>query len=127
MKGLIRAAAAAAIACLATVAQACDMGLHVATVHQQNAGRQNINPGAWAMCDGWTGGAYRNSRNTATAYAGYTVQLGPVDVTAGVATGYGKPVPLAVPSVAIGHVRVALFPSYRGRSAGVHLMLEVHL
>lgn len=103
---------------------ACALGLHLATLHTNNNNRQGINPGAWAMCDGWTAGAYRNSRDEPTAYAGFTRKVGPIDITAGIATGYGKPMPLVIPSVALGSVRIAVFPSYRSRSGGIHAMWQ---
>jgi hypothetical protein len=104
----------------------CALGLHLATLHVNNAGRNNTNPGAWANCNGWTAGAYINSREHTTAYAGYTTSLAGIDITAGVASGYGRPVPMVVPSVRVGAgVRIALFPPYRGRSGGVHLMWEL--
>lgn len=103
---------------------ACAIGLHLATAHFQNEGRQNFNPGVWAQCDGFTAGAYHNSRDKTTAYLGYTFKAGPVDVTVAEAVGYGKPATILVPSVAIGSVRVAVFPNYRHRSGGVHFMWE---
>lgn len=110
-------------------AHACDkltVGAHVATYHFDRSLRyEEFNPGAYVMCDGLTAGAYRNSMDAASAYVGETFEMGPVDITLGVVTGYGKLAPLAVASVELGEgFRLAVFPTYNGNSGGVHLMKD---
>jgi len=86
---------------------------------------RSVNPGAWANCSGYTAGTYLNSESRPTVYAGYTVSVGPVDITTAVATGYGKPQPIAVPSIGLpGGLRVAAFPAQHHRAGGIHLMWE---
>lgn len=127
-----RTLTAAALALAASSAMACTptFGAHVATYHfDRSAGYNEVNLGAYAMCDGYTAGIYHNSQRTTSAYVGYTVALGPVDVTLGAVTGYRRgTLPMIVPSVKVGdHTRIAFLPPIPGEkhnTGGVHLMLE---
>lgn len=81
----------------------CALILHLASYHF-GAPMQEINPGAGIRCNGYTSGAYRNSYNRMTIYAGrdFTRCLGEVcaGVKAVLATGYRYDVtPVAVPVV----------------------------
>jgi hypothetical protein len=122
-------------------AQACSVGLHLATHHMGNSYEdaspsaptvertkkplRSANPGIWADCSGYTAGTYLNSVSRSTVYAGYTVRIGLVDITTGLATGYGKPQPIAVPSIGLpGGLRVAAFPAQHHRAGGIHFMWE---
>jgi hypothetical protein len=95
-------------------AQACSVGLHLATHHMGNSYEdaspaaptvertkkplRSANPGIWADCSGYT---------------------------TGLATGYGKPQPIAVPSIGLpGGLRVAAFPAQHHRAGGIHFMWE---
>lgn len=125
--GVVLRIIAALLAMRAAVSSAeCRYGVHLGTYHTNREGsRQEFNPGAWAVCDGVTAGGYLNSRNKASFYAGYTMTFGPVDVTAGAVSGYGKPSPLLVPSIGLPHgPRIALVPPHDHRSGGVHFMWE---
>lgn len=123
---------AAALALAASTALACEptVGIHVATYHfDRSAHYREVNPGLYVMCDGYTAGVYANSVRSTSAYLGYTVALGPVDVTLGAVTGYRRQVlPMLVPSVRIAdHVRIAFLPPIPGEpktQGGFHLMLE---
>jgi hypothetical protein len=48
------------------------------------------NPGAYAICDDWIGGAFRNSFGRWSVHAGRVFKLGPVDIEVGLATGYQR-------------------------------------
>ena len=131
---------------------ACAVGLHLVTHHVGNAyedpdtviyvdGQGNevqrvelpkqrkhlraFNPGAWINCNGPTAGAFNNSIGHLAVYAGWTHALGPIDITAGWITGYGKPKAVVVPSVRLySGLRVAVFPPVRDSAGGVHFMWE---
>src|SRR5438045_253932 len=58
-------------------AEAVTVGLHLASVHLPKRDFNNTNPGLYVRTDGgWTAGAYRNSLNRTSAYAGYTMEWG---------------------------------------------------
>lgn len=114
-------------------ANACQptVGAHIATYHADRAAHYDeINPGAYVMCDGYTAGVYHNSEGGTSAYAGYTAKIGPVDVTVGVIAGYERGLmPMLIPSVRlpIGGLRIALIPPVPGaknNTAGIHLMKD---
>jgi hypothetical protein len=126
-------AAALATALAAPAAPAATLGLHLASVHLPQRSFNNFNPGVYYRSDaGWTGGAYFNSLERVTAYAGYTWQRGPLGLTAGVATGYDRAVqPILVPSLIVATIgdvsaRIAYIPRVEKRieSHVLHLMLE---
>jgi len=106
--------------------EALNFGLHLGTYHidVNQADYNDVNLGAYVMCDGWTAGTLRNSDLRQSTYAGYTAQASIFGLTVGTISGYGKPHPLAVASVKLGYLRVGVFPRYRGSPAGIHFMLE---
>ena len=122
-----------ALMMFATAAHACQptVGAHIGTYHADRVAHYDeINPGAYVMCDGYTAGAYHNSEGGTSAYAGYTAKVGPVDVTIGVVTGYARGImPMLVPSVRlpVGGLRLAFLPPIpgaKGNTAGIHLMKD---
>lgn len=65
------------------------LGLHLVSHHNPELPLQNnTNPGVYAECDGWTVGAYKNTLDRTSAYAGYTWHWGPASLGAGAITGY---------------------------------------
>ena len=114
-------------------AEAVTVGLHLASVHLPKRDFNNTNPGLYVRTDGgWTAGAYRNSLNRTSAYAGYTMEWGRLAVTGGAVTGYAEKVqPLLVPSMKVATLggvsaRVAFIPRVEKRieSHVLHLSLE---
>lgn len=94
-------------ALLASSAHADTLGLHIGSWHE-GGGYNNVNPGLyWRDDSGLTIGAYRNSLERTTAYAGWTWthRIGSgVDVGLSIAgaTGYRMTVtPMVLPSVGI--------------------------
>jgi len=108
---------------------ACVLGLHVGTYHfDREKERNEFNPGAMAMCSGYTAGAYLNSLNKPSLYAGYTLEHGPFGITAGAVTGYGHLAPMVTASVRMGYgFRLAVFPPHNHKSGGLHLIKEFDL
>lgn len=125
-----------------TNAHADTIGLHVLSYHDK-PGFNNANPGLYANVQGFTAGFYCNSESRSplfprapackvSTYVGYTVDIGPVSLTAGVITGYVRgTTPMLLPSVRLPaiigiHPRIAVIPKIdpkRGANV-VHLMLE---
>lgn len=100
--------------------------VHVPARHDQT----DLNPGLYYRLDnGLGGGAYRNTLHRASAWAGYSLGVGPFALTLGAVTGYGRPVlPLIAPSVAFGPLRLVLVPRCSAtRSTVLHLAFEVAL
>jgi hypothetical protein len=120
---------------LATSAHAGELVMHATSWHSrgeycnQNAGLGYLSP------SGWMAGAYRNSYDRPSAYAGGYAewQVGPVKVGGIVvlATGYGAPRPLSaamvsLPLVGDTHLRVLVAPKLGGDGATVvHGMIGV--
>lgn len=107
---------------------ALTLGLHLGTYHfDRERGYEELNPGVYAVYDGWTAGAYRNSEHGTSVYAGYTFRrvLGtPVDVTAGVVR-YGAWGPLLVPSYKLpSGLRLSLLLPVEKRGGGIHASWE---
>jgi hypothetical protein len=80
------------------------LGAHLISVHVQRSDEKlrTFTPGLYAVHrSGFTLGAYSNSEGGASAYGGYTVRRGPLELTAGLVTGYrGHAVlPLLAPGV----------------------------
>ena len=101
------------------------IGMHIGTYHfDRSRGYNEVNPGAYVVCDRVTAGVYRNSLRKPSFYAGYTFErlLGPVDLTVGGVTGYprAKLMPLLVPSVKLGHARLSLLLPIEKGGGGVH-------
>lgn len=87
--GLQMRALILAFACLG--AQAQTIGLHMASLHIPNSGLQSFNPGLYYKSqDGITVGAYRNSLNRLSVYAGLTIENGPFALTGGILYGYQR-------------------------------------
>lgn len=118
--------------CLAVIillpAQACEpvYGAHLATYHfDRSVQRDEINPGAYARCGMTVAGAYRNSWGKGSAYLAATAEWGPIGLSAGVVTGYGKPSPLLIATVRLpAGLRLGIFPSHDGKSGGIHLLKD---
>ena len=124
-----RQAAESAIFALAMVsasASACTVGAHIGTYHTDNSrSYDNFNPGAYVNCNGPTAGAYHNSLGRLSAYAGWTFKaFGPIEATAGVITGYGKPMPMLIPTVRASHIRIAFVPPNQEKPGSIHFMWE---
>lgn len=68
------------------------IGLHLVSVHVPKRDYQhNFNPGIYVITeDGLTLGAYRNTLDRMSFYAGLTAERGPFALTLGVTTGYQK-------------------------------------
>jgi len=128
---------AAAVAALGSCAAAraaepeVTVGVHVYTYHfTESAGFNNVNPGAYIVVNGWTGGLFYNSERHMSGYAGYTFRnvLGsPIDVVVGGVTGYAVApvVPLVAPSVLVTkHLRLSLPLTPYKTGWGVHASLE---
>ncbi|WP_280152956.1 hypothetical protein [Piscinibacter sp. XHJ-5] len=127
--------ACGAAVCLAAApgASAGTVGVHLGSVHFPARHFNNVNPGLyWRSDAGWTLGAYRNSLDRTSAYAGYSWQWRALALTAGGVTGYADDVqPLLVPSVALFSAqgvtaRVAFIPRVEKRieSHVLHVMVE---
>lgn len=110
----------------------CDViaiGLHIGTYHFDRTSDYNeVNLGAYAECDHYTTGIYRNSLRKPSVYAGYTFDrvLGPVDVTVGAVSGYPRAtlMPLVVPSIKFNSARLSLLLPTNKSGKGVHLSWE---
>lgn len=119
------------------------LGLHLATYHTsptyvdpqgQQQAYQGVNPGMYVVApNGLTAGAYRNSRNRTSVYAGWSYRsphtYGDWGLTLGAASGYDTPggvLPMVVPSVRLGPVRLAVFPKIQrvNQTTAVHLSVE---
>lgn len=105
------------------------IGLNISTYHfDRSANFQEFNPGGYAVCDGWVAGVYYNSIRRGSVHVGRVFQLGSVDVAVGLVTGYYpsiRPVPVAVPSMRFGNVRLAVIPpSGEKRKGGLTLAIE---
>lgn len=103
------------------------LGIHLLSPHIE-PGRETFTPGVYASCDGVVAGALRNSQGKPSVYAGYTFNHdGVFGLTVAGATGYSLApvIPVVVPSVKIGHVRVGALLPTRYSSAGVHFSLEM--
>lgn len=106
------------------------IGLHIGTYHFDRSKDYNeFNPGIYAVCDGWTAGAYYNSERKASIYAGRTFErvLGPIDITLGAVAGYRRAplAPMVVPSYKIdGGPRMSLLLPLEKGGGGLHLSWE---
>lgn len=119
------------------------LGLHLATYHTsptyvdpqgQQQAYQGVNPGVYVVApNGLTAGFYRNSRDRDSVYAGYSWRsphrYGDYGLTVGAASGYDTPggvLPMVVPSVRLGPVRLAVFPKVQrvNQTTAVHLSVE---
>ena len=84
----------------------------------------------WVGDSGLTLGAFRNSYRRTSIYAAYTLQGDVFGVTAGVASGYGKPRLMVMPTARLrlgggAALRIGYVPRVkRDASAVVHLMAE---
>lgn len=107
-------------------------GAHLATYHfDRKAGYNETNPGLYArFCGGFTAGVYKNSYKDTSFYAGYTVSVGPVDVTMGAITGYPRgTIPMIVPSIRLPFAGARLaflapIPGVKDSAGGIHLMVD---
>jgi hypothetical protein len=67
------------------------LGLTLGSYHfDRQTPLESFNPGAYAICDNWTAGIYRNSFRRTSVFAGRVFSLGPIDLTVGLVTGYEK-------------------------------------
>lgn len=105
------------------------LGAHLATYHFDRARDYNeVNLGAYARCGQLVAGVYHNSDRGVSVWGGkqFDRVVGPVDVTVGLVAGYKRsPVlPLLVPSVRLGNVRLSLLLPLEKGGGGVHLSTE---
>jgi hypothetical protein len=113
-------------------AQAADVkyGVHLATYHfDRERSLNEVNPGLYIRCNGWTLGGYKSSVSKPSFYFGYTAESGPFALTVGAIKGYADGVrPMLVPSVHVGAgFRVAYIPQIPGNpynNSGLHLLKE---
>lgn len=132
------------------------LGLHLVSYHSNPQPYQNnINPGIYVECDGWTAGAYKNSLNRTSKYLGYTWHQGIFALSVGAVSGYKKSIgqefcregytsivsnpcvrgygfkniaPMVVPSVTIGLARISFIPRTKNSESNVlHLSIEKSL
>lgn len=141
---MIRRLITAAALCVATVAHAQTIGVHIGSRHSEH-GYNNVNPGLMVRTEsGLTAGAYCNSESRSerfpgakrcqlAAYLGQHAdwELTPglkVGLTGGVLVGYSraKVLPFVVPSLLIGdHVRLIYAPAIEPKGTQVlSLVLE---
>lgn len=67
------------------------IGLNLTSYHfDRDYPFQEVNPGAYVVCNDWIAGVYRNSFGRTTVHAGKILKWGPIDIEVGIATGYGK-------------------------------------
>ena len=67
------------------------VGVHTWSVHEpRSPDASNDNPGLYVRANGWQAGLYRNSVRRPSAYVVRTWDLGPVELAAGVVTGYQR-------------------------------------
>lgn len=67
------------------------LGLHLMSAHlPERPGQNNINPGIYAVADGWTAGTYRNTLRRQSVYFGYQFDAPntPFSLTIGAVSGY---------------------------------------
>lgn len=105
---------------------ALTVGLSIASYHPNRApGYNEFNPGVYVQCDNVAAGFYRNSIDRTSAFAGYEFRHGRYGVLVGAVTGYYEPVlPLVLPSVRFGSVRLSAIPPLPGVDAAVHVAYE---
>ena len=75
------------LALICTAAQADTVGMHLGTVHDR-PGFNGSNPGLYVIMDDYIAGAYQNSENAPSAYAGKVFNYAAWDFAAVVMTGY---------------------------------------
>jgi hypothetical protein len=113
------------------------IGLNLGTYHMdRSADYQEFNPGVYANCDGWVGGAYLNSErytkddNTrhVTVWGGRQFEkvFKDVDLTIGLAVGYKRyPVmPMVLPSIVYKGVRTSVILPFSKNKGGVTFSYE---
>lgn len=115
-----------------TAAGAWVLGLHLISLHP-DPDMTPVTPGVYVSTQAGPVrpvlGVLRNSEGRVGAYAGATVALGPLDLTAGVITGYQRRrvLPLLTPSLRLPagpvSIRAALIPNPWGPWA-LHLAAE---
>ncbi len=108
----------------------CIIGLHLLTYHaDRNAEYDEVNPGIYTNCNGYTAGVYHNSEGRQSAYVGYTYSYKRVAVTTGMVYGYRNgPAPIIIPSVEVWNkFRLAYIPqapTATSNTRAIHLMKE---
>lgn len=111
------------------------LGVMTVSAHSRG-GYESFTPGVYAVTpQGYTAGVYSNSHGDAAAFVGRQFETREVlGVSAGLllggVVGYGKPSPLLVPSVKVGHVRVSYVPQHPSKPTGsdaLHLSVEWRL
>ena len=108
------------------------LGLHLLTWHSAPGFRSETFGMYVRSPDGWTAGGYNNSIGARSLYIGKTFETESrrFALTAGVVTGYGRVMPMVVPSIRFDAgsfaVRAALIPPVPGRigAAAVHFAIE---
>lgn len=103
------------------ICAALALGLNLGTYHfDRESHFREFNPGIYAVCDDLAAGVYLNSQSHASIHAGKVFKLGPVDIEVGLVTGYqSAPVlPLVIPSMRFGSVRIGLIPPVHPKVKG---------
>jgi hypothetical protein len=101
------------------------LGVHLQTWHFAGDDHNRETYGAYARMDGWTLGAYKNSRFKHSAYLGYTWEWGATGLTAARVTGYTHTKWLLVPSYSpYKNVRLSFVPPWKEAKGGIHLSIE---
>jgi hypothetical protein len=105
----VRAAAFAVLVLACACARGQTIGIDLGSHHFVAKKVTDQNYGLYFEHEGWAGGAYRNSFRRTSVWAGRVIDVGPVDVTIGLSTGYeGRRSPLFIlPSAKFGPVRVS--------------------
>lgn len=115
-----------ALALASSVAHADSIGIHAYTLHSDSQFCNN-NPGLYYRTGDYVVGAYKNSEcEKVSFYAGRVFSFGVLDITLGAVTGYkmAPVLPLVVPSVLVGNVRIGLVPDAKLRFNNVHIAFE---
>ncbi len=122
----------AVIAFAASSASAGTFGVHIGSHHMPDRGYTNFNPGVYYRHDsGWTAGAYHNSFDKLSTYAGYEfreVYGLPVAIQVGIVTGYRRSVqPVVAPVALLPHgFRLTVLPKVEPKGAWViHLSKDL--
>jgi hypothetical protein len=78
--------------CTQARAEGLIVGLHLASVHTPaRDGQNNTNTGVYVRdASGLTAGAYVNTQRRTSLYVGQQFDLGPIDVTVGIVSGYQR-------------------------------------
>lgn len=113
------------------------VGLHIGTHHRnidEGYKPNNFNPGVYVeTVDNYMLGAYHNSDNRLTIYAGKALYWGNASLMVGVATGYNKPiVPAIIPAYKVNIAKdvagkIWYVPKVASGAEAIHFSVELAL